>query len=174
MDENPIQHQQRFLDPRGKMLESISSIRSTLGSFSSDPLSTLTLQSSATYSAGITQSTSDAYFQRLWQALQEMQAQIEQRVRPALQRMIQSQVDQLRRQSDEQMAALRTCLSQIDRSVLQCSAGLEEYQKRYANLDQVNKDLARLGVLPESLPEKISVDNLRETISARMKNLDIG
>ena len=174
MDANPIQQQQRFLDARGKMLESISSIRSTLGSFSGDSLSTLTLQSSATSSARITQSLSHAYFQRLWQALQEMQAQIEQRVRPAVQLMIQNQVDQLRRQSDEQMAALRICLSQIDRSVLQCSAGLEEYQKRYANLDQVNKDLARLGVSPESLPEKVSVDNLKETISARMKNLDIG
>jgi hypothetical protein len=97
-----------------------------------------------------------------------MQAQIEQRVRPAVQLLVQHQVDHLRGQSDEKMAALRDCLGQIDRSVLQCLAGLDEYQKRYADLDTLNKSLAGLGVPPEPLPEKISIQQLSETISARL------
>ena len=77
-------------------------------------------------------------------------------------------VDQLRGQSDEKMTALRDCLGQIDRSVLQCLAGLDEYQRRYADLDTLNKNLAGLGVSPEPLPDKISVEHLSETISTRL------
>ena len=103
-----------------------------------------------------------------------MQAQIEQRVRPAVQLVVQNQVDQLRGQSDEKIAALRDCLGQIDRSVTQCLAGLDEYQKRYVDLDTLNRSLAGLGVSPEPLPEKISIEQLSESITARLVNLGRG
>ena len=103
-----------------------------------------------------------------------MQVQIELRVRPAVQLVVQNQVDQLRGQSDEKIVALRDCLGQIDRSVSQCLAGLDEYQKRYADLDTLNRNLAGLGASPEPLPEKISIEQLSESISARLANLGRG
>jgi len=171
MDQDPIKQLQSFLDERGKVLEKISSIHSTLGSLRGDPPTSLAVQSAPTAPFDATATVVDAHYQRLLQALQEMQAQIEQRVRPAVQRVVQNQVDQLRGQSDEKIAALRDCLGQIDRSVLQCLAGLDEYQKRYADLDTLNKNLAGLGVSPQPLPEKISVEHLSETISARLTDL---
>jgi hypothetical protein len=171
MDDNPIRQLQNFLGERGKVLEQITSIRSALATVRGDPPSALASHSAAISSADITRTPVDACYQRLLLALQEMQAQIEQRMRPALQLVIQNQVDQLRRQADEKFAALRDCVSQIDRNVLQCLAGLDEYQKRYADLDMLNKNLTGLGVLPEPLPENISAENLSETISARMNDL---
>lgn len=170
MDQDPIKQLQSFLDQRGNVLETISSIHSTLGSLRGDPQSSSTSQSAAEIPLA-TATVVDAHYQRLLQALQEMQSQIEQRVRPAVHLVVQNQVDQLRGQSDEKIAALRDCLGQIDRSVMQCLAGLDEYQNRYADLDNLNKNLAGLGVAPVPLPDKISVDYLSETLSARLTRL---
>ncbi len=170
MDQDPIKQLQSFLDQRGNVLEKISRIHTTLGSLRGDPQSSLTSQSAAD-TASTAATVVDAHYQRLLQALQEMQAQIEHRVRPAVQLVVQNQVDRLRGQSDEKMAALRDCLGQIDSSVLQCLAGLDEYQKRYADLNTLNRNLAGLGVPPQAPPEQISVDHLSETISARLADL---
>jgi len=153
------------------MLDKITSIHSMLGSLRGGPLPSLAMQSPSKISYDVTGAVVDAHYQRLLQAVQEMQGQIEQRVRPAVHLLVQHQVDHLRSQSDEKMGALRDCLSQIDRSVLQCLAGLDEYQKRYADLDTLNQSLAGLGASPEPLPEKISVEQLSETISTRLARL---
>jgi hypothetical protein len=174
MGQDPIKQLQSFLDERGRMLEKITSIHSSLGSLRSDSPSSLALQSAPNFSLDVTGTGIDAHLQRLLHALQEMQAQIEQRVRPAVQLVVQNQVDQLRGQSDEKIAALRDCLGQIDRSVSQCLAGLNEYQKRYADLDTLNRNLAGLGASPEPLPGKISVELLSESISTRLANLSRG
>ena len=170
MDQDPIKQLQSFLDERGGVLEKISNIRSTLGSLRGEPLSSLTLHSPPDASFNAAATEVGAHYRRLLQALHEMQTQIEQRVRPAAQLVVQNQVDQLRAQSDEKMAALRACLEQIDRSVVQCLAGLDEYQTRYADLDTLNKNLTGLGASAEPLPAKISVEQLSETISARLRS----
>lgn len=170
MDQDPIKQLQSFLAERGEVLEKITSIHSTLSLIRGDRSTSLPLQSASKTSGDDTGAAVDAHYQRLLQALQEMQTQIEQRVRPAVLLVVQHQVDNLRGQSDEKMSALRDCLDQIDRSVLQCLAGLDEYQKRYADLDTINKSLAGLGVPPEPLPENISMRQLSETISARLAN----
>lgn len=174
MDQDPIKQLQSFLDERGKVLEKITSIHSTLGSLRGDPQSSLALQSAPNISVDVAGTEVDAHYQRLLQALKEMQTQIEQRVRPAVRLVVQSEVERLRGQSGEKMAALRDCLGQIDRSVSQSLAGLDEYQKRYADLDTLNRNLAGLGVSPEPLPEKISIEHLSEAISARLATLGRG
>jgi hypothetical protein len=171
MDRDPIKQLQSFLTERGEVLEKITSINSTLNSLRGDPPTSLALQSASNTSVDKTDLVVDAHFQRLLKALQEMQAQIEQRVRPAVQLVVQHQVEHLRGQSDEKLAALRECLGQIDRSVLQCLAGLDEYHKRYADLDTLNKNLTGLGASPEPLPELISIQQLGDTISARLASL---
>jgi hypothetical protein len=113
----------------------------------------------------------DLQYHRLMQALREMRAQIDQRVRPAVQLMVQNEINHLRAQSEEKIAALKDCLSQIDQSILQCLAGLDEYQKCYVDLAMLNTKLTDLGVSPEPLPENIPLDQLSETISARITNL---
>ena len=170
MDQDPIKQLQSFLDERGGVLEKISNIRSTLGSMRSEPLTSLTLQSAPNVSIDAAATEVGAHYRRLLQALHEMHAQIEQRVMPAAQLVVQNQIDQLRAQSDEKMAALRACLERIDQGVVQCLAGLDEYQTCYAALNTLNKNLTGLGASVEPLPAKISVEQLGETISARLRS----
>ena len=174
MDQDPIQQLQSFLVERGRMLEKITSLHSSLGSLRGDSPSSMALPPAPKFSLEVTGTGADAHIQRLVRALQEMQTQIEQRVRPAVQLLVQTQVEQLRGESDEKVAALRACLGQIDRCVSQCLAGLDEYQKRHADLDMLNRNLAGLGASPEPLPEKISIESLSESISARLANLSRG
>ena len=171
MDENAIRQLGNVMDERAKVMEQITSIRSSVGSLHGDPRSPLVLPSAEISSADISNTGVDACYQRLFGALQDMQMQIERSLRPAVQLVIQNEVDKLRRESDEQFTALCDCLKHIDRNILQSLTGLDEYQKRYADLDTLNQNLVGLGVLPEPLPEKISVENLSETILARMNNL---
>ncbi|HEX6770156.1 MAG TPA: hypothetical protein VF208_12450 [Candidatus Binatia bacterium] len=171
MDQDPIKQLQSFLNERGAVLDKIAGIHSTLGALRGDPPSSSAWQSASNLSVDATRTVIDAHYQRLLQAVQEMQGQIEQRVRPAVQLLVQHQVDQLRGQSDEKMAALRDCLGQIDRSILQCLVGLDEYQKRYTDLETLNKSLAGLDAPPEPLPDRISMQQLSETISARLASL---
>ena len=170
MDQDPIKQLQSFLDERGGVLEKITSIHSTLGSLCGALPASLTLQSGASASFDAAATVVEAHYRRSLQVLQEMQRQIDQRVRPAAQMVVQNQVDQLRGQGDQKMAALRDCLGHIDRSVLQCLAGLDEYQNRYADLDTLHKNLTGLGASPEPLPAKISVEQLSEMISARLRS----
>jgi len=171
MDQDPIKQLQSFLAERGEVLEKITSIHSTLSSLRGNPATSLDLQSAAKTLDENSRAAVDTHYRRLLQALQDMQVQIERRVRPAVLLVVQNQVTYLRDQSDEKMAALRECMGQIDRSVLQCLAGLDEYQKRYADLDTLNKSLAGLGASSEPLPDKISIKQLGETISARLESL---
>lgn len=171
MDLDPIKQLQSFLDERGKMLEKISSISSTLDSIKTDIPPSPTAHRSQTLLAGIQSGAEDLHYRRLMQTLHEMQAQIEDRVRPALQLVMQGQVDRLRDQSDQQLAALRECLAQIDQSILRCMSGMDEYQRRFADLDALNKSLVDLGATPEPLPDKILLDRISESISARLADL---
>ncbi len=170
MDQDPIKQLQSFLDERGGVLEKIGNIRSTLGSMRSEPLTSLTLQSAPNVSIDAAATEIGAHYRRLLQALHEMQAQIEQRVMPAAQLIVQNQVDQFRAQSDEKMTELRACMERIDRSVVQCLAGLDEYQTCYADLDTLNKNLTGLGAPVEPIPAKISLEQLGDTISARVRS----
>lgn len=151
------------------MVGTNSSISSTLVSFHGDPPSMPASNSATNSSADAT--LMDLQYHRLMQALREMRAQIDQRVRPAVQLMVQNEINHLRAQSEEKIAALKDCLSQIDQSILQCLAGLDEYQKCYVDLAMLNTKLTDLGVSPEPLPENIPLDQLSETISARITNL---
>ena len=171
MDQDPITQLQSFLDERGKMLEKISSIHSTLDSIRTDISPSPSTHPTQTLSAEAESGAEDLHYRRLVQTLHDMQAQIEDRVRPAVRLVMEAQVDQLRDQTDQQMTALRDCLEQIDQSILHCMSAMDEYQRRCAGLDALNQNLIDLGATPEPLPEKISLDRIGESIGARLAGL---
>jgi hypothetical protein len=167
MDQDPIKQLQSFLDERGKMLERISGIHSTLDSIRAD----ISPSPSARPVPEAQSSADDLHFRRLMQTLHDMQAQIEDRVRPAVQLVARAQVERLRDQSDQQLAALRDCLAQIDQSILHCLSSMDEYQRRCADLDALNQSLIDLGATPEPLPDKVSFDKIGDSINARLADL---
>jgi hypothetical protein len=169
MDSDPIKQLQSFLADRGKVLEKISGIHSALESLRGAAVESPPPQSIPT--PPIDQVAEDVHFRRLIQALHDMQAQIEQRVRPAAQAVIDSQVERLRDEASGRMSALQDCLRQIDDSIVKCMAGVDGYQKRYSSLDVLNKSLADLGAPPEAMPTAVSIDQIAEMLSSRIAQL---
>jgi len=174
MDLDPIKQMQSLLQDRGKVLEKISSIQSALGSLRTD--SAAPEPESPPAMAVQPQTTAnpfsdDRVYSRLLLALRDMQAQIEERVRPLAQQVVEFEVARLREQSGHDQAALNACLAQIDQCILNCVGQLDEYQKKHAFLITLNQRIANLGSTPEPLPDFLSIEKFDAAIHARVAGL---
>ena len=173
MEFDPIKQLQSLLEDRGKVLEKISSIHSALGSFTSAEAAAPELpQAEAPPVQTASPFSQDRVYGRLMQTLGDMQAQIEERVRPIAQQVVELEVARLREQSDYDQAALQQCLAQIDQCILTCVDRLDEYQKKHASLISLNERLVSLGASPEALPEEFKPLNLAEAICSRLESLE--
>lgn len=174
MDLDPIRQLQSLLEDRGKVLEKISSIHSALGSLKTD--SAAPEPESPPAIAGQPQTTAnpfsdDRVYSRLLLALRDMQAQIEERVRPLAEQVVELEVARLREQSGHDQAALNACLGQIDQCILNCVGQLDEYQKKHAFLITLNERIAKLGATAEPLADSPSLDNFSNLLQARVEAL---
>jgi len=173
MDLDPIKQLQTLLDDRSKVLEKISSIQSALGSIKRDEsASTATLSPSPTVSQAKSVDLSvadDHVYGRLFQVLRDMQAQIEDGVRPLAQEVIRAEVARIRAQTNQAQAALDQCLGQIDQSILACVERVDEYQKKYAALITFNDRLMSLGAPAEPLSSHALNSKIDEAIQSRLE-----
>ena len=171
MELDPIKQLQSLLSDRGKVLEKISSIHSALGSLRTDSAAPGPESPPAT--SAQSQSTANPLFElhtddRLLQSLREMQAQIEERVRPLAQHVIDSEVARLREQSAYQQALLRSCLDKVDRCILDCIGQINDYPNSHAVLIALNERIENLGGAPEPLPESLLLENYLAALRARI------
>jgi hypothetical protein len=112
-------------------------------------------------------------YERLLQALQDMKAQLEERVRPVAEQIVQAEVERLRDISEQHRSALMDCVTRIDQSILNCRAHMTEYQQRRSDLAAVNQRLAGLGAEPAVIPDEFSTPNLGDIIRARVAGLHL-
>ncbi len=148
MDLDPIKQLQSLLADRGKVLEKISSIHTALGTIKTDSAAPEPESPPAVTTQP--QSTANPFFEthaygRLLQAVRDMQAQIEERVRPLAAQVVDCEVARLRQQSSHYQATLNACLAQIDQCILSCVGQIDEYQNRHADLISLNERIAKLG-----------------------------
>ena len=174
MDLDPIKQLQSLLEDRGKILEKISSIHSAIGSLKTD--SAAPEPESPPAIAIQPQMTADPFsddrvYSRLRQALRDLQAQIEERVRPLAQQAVEFEVARLREQSGHDQETLKSCLEQIDQCILNCVGQLDEYQKKHALLISLNQRIANLGATPEPLADFLSIENFDLAIQSRVEGL---
>ncbi len=174
MDLDPIKQLQSLLEDRGKVLEKISSIHSALGSLRTDSAApepesppAIAVQPHTTANPF----SDDRVYSRLLQSLRDMQTQIEERVRPMAQQVVEFEVARLRQQSGHDQATLNECLEQIDQCILNCVGQLDEYQKTHASLLSLNQRIAKLGATPEPLPDSLSIESFDAAIQARVEGL---
>jgi chromosome segregation ATPase len=109
-------------------------------------------------------------YERLLEALRDMQAQIEERVRPVAEQVVQAEIARLRSLSEEHRSALSDCLAHIDQSILSCRAQLDQYQQTRSNLAALTERLRKLGAHSES-PPALPAENLKDLILARVEGL---
>jgi vacuolar-type H+-ATPase subunit I/STV1 len=170
---DPIKQLQSLLDDRGKVLEKISGIHSALNSIktTATPPSVPEALPPTLAEPHPDLAGNERSYERLLRTLQDMQSQIEQRVRPLAQLTVQAQVERLREQTQKAQAALQECLARIDQGVLTCGERLQEYQRGHTDLTALNKRIVALGATPESLPENLAAQNLSDTIHLRLQKL---
>lgn len=108
---------------------------------------------------------------RMLRALEDRKAQIEERVWPVAEQVVQAEVERLRDLSERHKSALAECLTQIDRSILDCRTHVNMYRERRSDLAIVIQRLAKLGAEPMPFPEEISAANFEDIIEARVAGL---
>ena len=174
MDLDPIKQLQSLLADRGKVLEKISSIHSALGSIKTDSAAPEPESPPAT--AVQPQTTANPYFEnhaygRLLQAVRDMQAQIEERVRPLAEQVVECEVARLREQSSHYQTTLNACLAQIDQCILNCVGEIDAYQNQHAVLVGLNERIMRLGGAPEPVPDSLKLENFFAAMQTRVAGL---
>jgi hypothetical protein len=173
-DSDPIKQLQHLLDDRGKVLEKISGIHSALSSLKGPaptPPSVGSSRVSPSESLSSTLAADERLYDRVLQMLREMQAQIEERVRPLAQLTVDAQVAHLRELFASDEAALQESLAGIDRCIVNCAESFQEYRRRCDDLTSLNEKLAALGAAPDALPGNPAARDVREIIELRLKQL---
>ena len=173
-DLDPIRQLQNLLDDPGKLLEKITSIQSALGSVRA-PDSTGAEESavptSPTDQIQPSLKAPNRRYSRALQTLNEIKAQLEERLLPLAERAVQGKIECLRERSRTDRAALAECVAKIDRCVLICVDRFDEYRRRYAELLDLNKRFAELGAAPEALPENLVASTLGATVRLRLRRI---
>lgn len=171
-DADPIKQLQHLLDDRGKVLEKISGIHSALSSLRSPaPPSSSGARVAPSIETASSSGADERLYDRVLQMLRDMQAQIEERIRPLAELTIEAQVAHLREQFANDHAALQASLAGIDRCIVDCAARFQEYRQRCGELTTINQKLTELGASPDELPENSPARDLREVIELRLKTL---
>lgn len=173
-DLDPIRQLQHLLDDPGKLLEKITSIQSALGSVRA---ADSTGAEESAVSTGPRDQIQPALkspnrrYSRALQTLNEIKAQLEERLLPLGRALAQAEVEQLRERARQERTAMNECLAQVDRRMLACLDRMHESMRRYANLTALNQRLVSLGSPAEPLPDFAPSENPFEIVQYRVDTL---
>ncbi len=175
MEPQPIERLYNLLCEQGTVSEKITSVKSALGAIRQSLSSALAQQYVHAVQAGV-QIREDLMkeeqtYERLLQALHDMQAQIEERVRPVAQQVIQAEVERLQDLSERHRIALQDSLAHIDEHILNCRSHIDQYRQRRSDLAALNERLTKLGAESAPIPDFLPEANLGDIIRARIDGL---
>ena len=175
MEQKPTEQLRELLHEQGKVTEKFASLESALNSIRENLSAASSLQGINNAVPHVVMGEhsmkEEPTYERLFRALEDMKAQIEERVRPLAEQVVQAEVERLRDLSQRQKNALEECLTQIDRSILGCRTHVNAYRERRSDLTVVNQQLAKLGAEPMPFPQEISATNFEDIIKARVTGL---
>ena len=175
MQRQPIERLHGLLSERAKVAEKITGVQTALGAVRQNLSTALAQQYLGTLPAGgefkEDLMKEEQTYERLLKALHDMQAQIEERVRPVAQQVIEAEVARLRELSEYHRSALQDSVSRIDENILSCRSYIDQYQQRRSDLTSVNERLSKLGADPMPVPDVLPQQNLADIIHARLEGL---
>jgi hypothetical protein len=108
---------------------------------------------------------------RLLEALLDMKTEIQSRIRPLEEQIVQANIENLKDMFDQQKKMLGDCLTAIDRKILECLLHLQDYKRIQSDLSTLNEKLSRLGVASLSIPNSLPIEDLGDTIRYRIEHL---
>jgi hypothetical protein len=175
MQPHPIEQLHGLLSERAKVAEKISGVRTALDHVRESLSTALAQQYLSTPLAGVEfredLMKEEQTYERLLKALHDMQAQIEERVRPVAEQVIQAEVERLRQLCETHRLALQDSLAHIDENILSCRSYVDQFHQRRSDLAAVNERLSMLGADPAPIPDGLPEQNLGDIIRARVEGL---
>jgi len=108
---------------------------------------------------------------RLLQALLDMKKEIQTRIRPIEEQIVQASVENIKKSYDQKIKMLSDSLTSIDKKILDCLPHLQDYKQIQLELTTLNEKLSRLGEEPLSIPNSIPIEDFEGTIRHRIEYL---
>lgn len=175
MQPQPIEQLHDLLSEQAQVAEKITGVQAALGHVKQSLSTALAQHYLSPPRAGVEFKEDlmkeEQTYERLLKALQDMQAQIEERVRPVAEQVIEAEVARLRELSEHHRTALQDSLARIDENILNCRSYIDQYQQRRSDLAFVNERLSKLGAEPVPVPDIFPQQNLGDIINARVEGL---
>ncbi|MFQ5541250.1 MAG: hypothetical protein ACE5E2_00345 [Candidatus Binatia bacterium] len=110
---------------------------------------------------------------RLLEALLDMKSEIQSRIRPLEEQIVQANIENLKDMFDQQKKMLGDCLTAIDRKILECLLHLQDYKRIQSDLSTLNEKLSRFGVASLPIPDSLPIEDLGDTIRQRIEHLKL-
>ena len=110
-------------------------------------------------------------YERLLQALLDMKNEIQTRIRPLEDQIVQANVEYLKEVFEQQNNRLGDCLDSIDQKILDCRMHIEDYKRIYTDLDGLNDRLSRLGAEAPPISNSLPSTDIGDIIRQRIEHL---
>ena len=108
---------------------------------------------------------------RLLEALLDMKTEIQARIRPLEEQIVQANIENLKDMFEQQKKILEDCLTAIDRKILECLLHLHDYKRIQSDLFTLNEKLSRMGEASLPIPNSIPIEDLGDAITQRIEHL---
>jgi DNA repair exonuclease SbcCD ATPase subunit len=110
-------------------------------------------------------------YDALFQAVVDIRNNLEQKIDSLYEQIRHAQLERFEATFQEQKDAFTDCLDGIDQEIVKLSVYIEEGQRLYDSLRELNEKLAELGTEPHTMPEALAGDNLVAMLMARIDRL---
>lgn len=110
-------------------------------------------------------------YERLLQALLDMKNEIQTRIRPLEDQIVQANVEYLKEVFEHQNNLLGDCLNSIDQKILDCRNHIEDYKRIYSDLSTLNDRLARLGAEAPAISNSLPSTDIGDMVRQRIEQL---
>jgi len=109
-------------------------------------------------------------YERLLQALLDMKNEIQTRIRPLEDQIVQANVEYLKEVFEQQNNRLGDCLDSLDQKILDCRKHIEDYKRIYTDLVALN---ARLGAEAPPISNSLPSTDIGDIIRQRIEDLKL-
>lgn len=110
-------------------------------------------------------------FDRLLIAVLGLKQNLEQKVQVLDEQILQARLESLKELLDKQHKELADWLSEIDRSLMDCCASFEEYQRLYTEVSALSQKISQIGGAPAPMDNVFRADSIEGAIMARIQHL---
>ena len=170
-----IEELAKFLTEQKRLDEKLEETQTSLSDIRKRLSETL-VQSSLTNTEGIARMDEgliqkEQTFERLLQALHEMKDQIQVKIRPLEEEIVRANVSRLLENHNNQRERLADCLNNIDQAILDCRLLVENSNRLFGTLSEVNEKLSGLGATTLPVANSLGNGDIEKSLRERIEHL---